>query len=455
MPRTLAQVQCPQCKSPAQAALEQIIDVRHEPGSKARLLANALNRVQCKVCGYEGQLAVPLAYHDQEKELLLTFVPPELGMKKDDQERTIGKLINSVIDRLPAEQRKGYLLQPVPMLTRQSLVERILESDGITREQIEEQRERMRLFEQMMSTPDDQLQQLVAEHDEQIDGTFLQLANLSIQSIGDQRVREVAGQRLARAIEFSTLGKEIKAQDETLRAAAKSLQDAGPQLTREKLLGIVIEAPDEDRLTALVSLARPGFDYTFFQLLSTRIDEARGQEQERLTKLRAHILKQVEELDEIQKEHLAHVSGRLQALINAKDLDEALLQTLPYVDDLFISVLHANLQAAHERDDKQTSARLLEIDRRLSEMISAALPPGLRLLQQLLETQEPAKARELLERSVEDIDEQFMGGLTGAIQRAEAVGEVEQAETLKDVYRQALRLSMRSRLKASQKAASS
>ena len=447
MPRTLTQIQCPQCKAPTQASLEQLIDVSNEPAAKARLLANAHNRVQCQVCGYEGQLAAPLVYHDQEKELLLTFVPPELGMKKDDQERTIGRLINSVMDRLPAEERKGYLLTPVPMLTKQSLIERILEADGITREQIEAQRERMRVFEQMMSAPEDQLTQFVAEHDKLIDATFLQLANISIQSIGDQRVREFAGQQLARAVEFSTLGKEIKAQEEALRAAAKSLQDAGTELTQEKLLEFVLDAPDENRVAALVRLARPGFDYTFFQLLSTRIDEAKGKERERLTELRTRILEQTEELDEIQKENLALVSGRLQAVLEAEDMDQALIQTLPYVDDLFLSVLQASLQAAVERGDKEASEKLQEIDRRLSEMIRDALPPGLRLVQELLEEKDLAKARKLLESSEDKIDEQLLGGLPSAIQRIEGAGETEKAEELKELYRLALRLSMRSKMK--------
>ncbi len=454
MPRTLTQVQCPQCKAPTQAALEQIIDVKNEPAAKARLLANTLNRVQCQVCGYEGQLAAPLVFHDQDKELLLTFVPPELGMKKDDQERIIGRLINSVIDRLPAEERKGYLLTPVPMLTKQSLIDHILEADGITRKEIEAQRERMRTFEQMMSTPEDQLPRFVAEHDKLIDATFLQLANLSIQSIRDQRAREIAARRLASALEFSTLGKEIRAQEENLRAAVKSLQDAGTELTQEKLLEIVIEAPDENRVAALVRLARPGFDYTFFQLLSTRIDEAKGKEQERLKELRGRILEETEELDKIQKERLELVSRQLQAVLEADNTDQALIEILPYVDDLFLSVLQASLQAAAERGDKETSKKLQEIDRRISEMIREALPPGLRLVQELLEERDIGKARKLLEESVDKIDEQLLGGLTSAIQRIEAAGDKEKVGELKELYRLALRLSMRSKMKASKDASS-
>ena len=48
----------------------------------------------------------------------------------------------------------------------------------------------------------------------------------------------------------------------------------GDELTREKLVDLMIEAPNENRLSVLVSLTRPGLDYEFFRLLSERIDRA-------------------------------------------------------------------------------------------------------------------------------------------------------------------------------------
>ena len=44
------------------------------------------------------------------------------------------------IQALPAEQRKAYLLQPQAVLTLQGMVERILQADGITREQLKGKR---------------------------------------------------------------------------------------------------------------------------------------------------------------------------------------------------------------------------------------------------------------------------------------------------------------------------
>jgi hypothetical protein len=50
-------------------------------------------------------------------------------------------LIKQVMDRLPAEKRKGYLLNPIPNLTYESMIQTILGKDGITPEMLKEQQD--------------------------------------------------------------------------------------------------------------------------------------------------------------------------------------------------------------------------------------------------------------------------------------------------------------------------
>ncbi len=105
MPQT--QIACPRCRQMIPANVEQLFDVTHEPASKQRLLSGQSNFARCQFCGYEGRLATPIVYHDNDKELLLTYFPPELGLPLNEQEKMIGPLIKQVVDRLPAEKRKG------------------------------------------------------------------------------------------------------------------------------------------------------------------------------------------------------------------------------------------------------------------------------------------------------------------------------------------------------------
>src|SRR3970282_2836656 len=104
-------------------------------------------------------------------------------MPKAEQERVVGRLIKQAIDRLPAEQRKGYLLQPQAVLTMQGLVERVLQADGITREQLDEQRDRLRLLEDLIRTSDEMLPGFVAAHDSELDESFFRLASLTVSTV--------------------------------------------------------------------------------------------------------------------------------------------------------------------------------------------------------------------------------------------------------------------------------
>ena len=117
---------CPRCRTPLLAEVEQVVDVAVDPQAKQRLLSGSLNVIECQNCGYSGMLATPLVYHDPEKELLLTYFPPELGLPINEQERVMGPLISQVVNRLPAEKRKAYLLRPQLMLTFETLINRVL-----------------------------------------------------------------------------------------------------------------------------------------------------------------------------------------------------------------------------------------------------------------------------------------------------------------------------------------
>ena len=68
MPKSVTQVRCPNCRNPIQAEIQQLVDVEAEPSSKGRLLSGALNVVRCPVCGFEGQLPLPIVYHDRVGE---------------------------------------------------------------------------------------------------------------------------------------------------------------------------------------------------------------------------------------------------------------------------------------------------------------------------------------------------------------------------------------------------
>jgi len=444
------QIHCPNCRAPIQAQIQQLIDVGQDPGAKARLLSGSLNHVQCSVCGFNGAVAVPIVYHDSQHELLLTYIPIETSIPKDEQERIIGQMIKRVSDQLPPDERKGYLFQPQSILTMQGLVERVLEAEGITKEEIDAQRATMRLFEEVLTIPEDQIETFVQEHDAELDGTFFQIASLALQSTGDRMAVEAMGARLEKIIEFSTFGKKLKAQEESLKEATKSLQALAEQgLTHETLLDLLVEAPDENRVVALVNLTRPALDYSFFQLVTERIDQAENEEKEHLTSLRQQILEITEELDRIQEARAAQSAALLKTLLDAEDLDQALIQALPMIDDLFLGILQAHLKAAEERKDEELIMRLSAIEQRIRSLAQESMPEGLKLAQRVLEIEDEEEAIALLEQNKETIDTDLLNALVSTVQQLETAQEKDAAARIQKVYKHALKLSMQGKMNPS------
>jgi hypothetical protein len=160
------QINCPQCRQPIMADIQQVFDAGVNPADKQRLLSGQYNLAQCPSCGFAGNMSTPLVYHDPEKETLLTFVPGELGLPMPEQEKVIGKLIQQVMDNLPAEQRKAYLLSPQAVLTLEGLVERILEGEGISKEMIDKQKEQVSLIQRLASITSEEALAHVAEEED-------------------------------------------------------------------------------------------------------------------------------------------------------------------------------------------------------------------------------------------------------------------------------------------------
>src|SRR5690349_24445082 len=113
MPKTSRlNIQCQNCRQPIAATVQNIVDAKQDPDAKMRLVSGRFNAVQCTNCGTVNTVLTPLLYHDPSKDLLITFVPMQVGLKSDDMERVVGDLVREVMNSLPQDQRKGYLFNP-------------------------------------------------------------------------------------------------------------------------------------------------------------------------------------------------------------------------------------------------------------------------------------------------------------------------------------------------------
>lgn len=454
MPQT--QIACPRCKQMISANVEQLFDVTADPGAKQRLLGGVSNMARCPYCGYEGRLATPIVYHDADKELLLTYFPPELALPVNEQERLIGPLITQVTNRLPPEKRKAYLFKPVANLTFESMVETILGKDGITPEMIKAQQERLNLIDRLLqsSAPDvrsELIKQNARLFDEQFFALFSRLLQAGLGSGQEELARQMSDlqQQLLAETEY---GRGLRESVGELEEAAKTLQEAGQNLTREKLLDLMIQAPSEARLRAYVSLARNGMDYTFFQNLTERIEKSSGDARSKLEELRDRLLDQVNELDRQMEARYKQAQELVDKILAQDDVAKATQDNLESFTQDALDIAQTMLRQASEKNDYARMGKL----QKMIEVLQAASapPPEVAFIEQLLDAPNDAEVEKMLAANEGMLNDAFMEALNGLVAQVDAqAGQDKNAETrrladrLQQVYKTALRFSMKKQLR--------
>jgi len=447
MPKT--QVSCPNCRQPVIAEIQQLFDVDADQRAKQMLLSGMYNMIQCSNCGYQGNLATPIVYHDPDKELLLTFVPPEIDLPKNEQEKVIGSLINQSINRLPQEKRKAYIFQPQSTLSMQGLVERILESDGITKEMIAAQEKRLQLIQRLLTASEESRIELAKTEEELIDAEFYGLLNRLYETAalsGDQDGAQKIADLQKTIMPVTEYGKELLAQNEEAEAAIKSLQDAGDTLTRDKLLDLLINAPGDTHLQVLVSLARSGMDYEFFQLLSQRIDRARGDGRVRLINLREQLLEMTEAIDRQAEERRMLAKQLLSTIVNSPNVEEALRENLPVVDEFFIGEVESATMEARKSGNLEQLAALQKIAEVIEK--ASAPPPEIQFIEQLIQAGDDSQRDQILHENSEKITPEFLGIFANLLAQIENNEDKELKKQVSDVYDQVLRFSMHANLQS-------
>jgi len=451
MPQT--QISCPRCKQIIPANVEQLFDVTSDPGAKQRLLGGASNMARCQYCGYEGRLATPIVYHDADKELLLTYFPPELGMPVNEQEKLIGPLITQVTNRLPAEKRKAYLFKPMANLTYESMMETILGRDGVTPQMIKSQQEKLNLIDRLLqaSSPDvraELIKQNASSIDEQFFALFGRLGQAAASSGQEQLARQMADLQ-KQLLTDTAYGRQLQESLKDMEAAAKSLQEAGKGLTREKLLEMMIAAPSAARLKAYVSLARNGMDYTFFQNLTGMIDKAAGDEKKKLESLREKLLNFVSEVDKQLEARYKQAQDFVEQLLQQEDIAAATRGNIDQFTQDAVDIVQAMLKKASETNDY---ARMGKLQKMVEILQTASTPPEMAFVEQLLEAPDEAGIEKMLAENEALVNDAFMEALNGLVAQVDAAagqGNAEAkalSEKLGTVFKVALKFSMKKKM---------
>jgi hypothetical protein len=246
-------------------------------------------------------------------------------------------------------------------------------------------------------------------------------------------------------LEETQFGRELKESVSELESATKVLQEVGQALTREKLLDIVLQSPNDARLRAYVTIARGGMDYQFFQLLSEKIDKASGEERTRLESIREKLLDFTNEVDKQLEARYKQAQEFVESLLAQDDVVKAVRDNLNNFTQDAVDVVNQMLRQASEKSDYTRMGKLQKMVEVLREV---STPPEVSFIEQLLDAPDDTILNKMLEENQDLINDQFMEALIGVVAQVDQAAEQGNpeakslSEKLSKVYKTALKYSM-------------
>lgn len=407
------QITCPTCRATFATEVHQIVDAQRTPQLKEMLLAGSLNVADCPQCATKTNIASPILYHDAEHELLMVHVPMELNLPMQEQERLIGQLAKQVTDSLPPEQFKAYLLQPTTIMTFQTFMEKVLETEGVTPDMIQRQKDQASLLQQLMTASRLERISLVQEKEDLIDETFFAILASNLQML-EQNPNPAANDQFLKLTNLQAhlyttteTGKRIEVQQTALRDFQQSAKDAGG-LTFDVFIDALLKhAGNETVQNAIMQMGQQAIRYELFARISDRIEAASGDEAAHLSSLREQLLVVYEEMQSAAKEMLNEANDLLDILMNAQDISTAVRNNLNKIDDNFIGFLSSNIENAQAQADGDRLAKLQAVYSAIMTEAETQLPPEIRILNALVATDDPSMQKRIIEQVPPEARSQF------------------------------------------------
>jgi CpXC motif protein len=437
---TQTTLQCSNCNTPNPVVLRSVVDAQSDPQGKALLISGQINQFQCQSCGTINTVSSSLLYHDAEKEMLVAFVPMDIAMRQGmSEEKMVGDLMNELTRNIPKEQFRAYMFNPKRALTLKGLIEQVMESDGITKEMIEEQEKRVRLVQEFIQAETEEaLVELIQQYDDEINVATFQTISLMAQRLMQNGQQPMVAHLAAVQevlVENSSYGHELAAQqverEASIRAVAQDLEAFGENSQRSDLIELVVQYIDDDnKIQAIVGLARGAFDYEFFVELTSYISKAPADERENLEELREKLQTMAASLDEQTKMLMQQKVQFLQALLNSENYEQMLIDNAPMIDDNFMSVLSANIEEAQRRNDPQVEQKLGQIYESTVAILQGQMSPELRFINELLTADDEAAMNSLIEENITEFDEELLQALEAVEQVLTAQGQQETMDKL-------------------------
>jgi hypothetical protein len=423
-------IKCPNCSTSFQTPVFQYVDVGQQPELKQALLSGRLNVAVCPKCGAGGLLATPLVYHDPDKQLFFSLFPQEVQAKPEEQERFIGALQQIAMQTVPADKSKGYLLNPRRFITLTSMLDAVLEAEGIPKEALIAQRRRTELLGRLLQAEEDEaaFAKLVEENKDALDYEFFVTISAYIEASEAEQDQE--------SFERFTVLRDKLVDLTGFNPANLSEDDQSSDAAIDALL-----AAESDKLEELIAEYRPVIDYDFYAALTDRAEAARAggdaAEAERIEARRTLILETTERMDREAQAMFEGAAQTLREVLHAEDLRQTLTERRDQLSEAFLLVVAANRETAQRSNMPEMIERLNEIERLAIEVVQESMSPEERFIGQLLSTEKPQDATKLLRQNAAKITPDLVKRINELAEEMGKNGRQEMTDRLRQLSREA------------------
>lgn len=433
------QITCPNCGTPYMADIHQVIDVARQPQLKQLLLSGQLNVAVCPACGAGGRVATPLLYHDPAHELFMIHVPQELNLDQVRREELIGRMVSQVMEQTPAENRKGYMLQPQTMLTMQSFLEKVLETEGITPEMMARQQKQAELVDTLSRADKDVVEYLLKEREKEIDETFFSILRAQIdaaEKVNDNKRMVQLLNLQAKLMTETEVGRELERRQLALHAFSREAQKAGG-LSADLLLKHILANKDDPSLVNILAISgQAALTYDFFSKLTEKIDAAKEPEATTLKQIRDRLLELQKELQEASQQMLQEANQTLDTILAAEDTERAVLEQAGNIDEAFLHVLSARVMHAEQTGKAERLDKLRQIETVITRLMQTETPPELEFLNDLVRATTVEDRAALIEENREMVSPDLVELVDALIDQSRSAGQAELAERLGEIREQ-------------------
>ncbi len=434
------QITCPNCGTPYTAEVHQLVDARRTPELKQQLLNGMLNVAVCPNCGAGGQLTSILVFHDADHELFMIYIPQELHLNQMQREQTIGRLTQDVMNSLPPEERRAYMLQPQMIINMQTFMEKVLETEGITKEMIARQQKQAELLRTMARADKDVQDYLLKERASEIDETFFAMLQSFIdaaaQTNDDKQTLPLINLR-ARLMTATAVGRRLEQRQVAIHKMSQEAKKQGglsPQLLAKH---VIANQETDDVVQALVMAGQGALRYEFFGDLTAAIEKAEKEGDkaavQRLTEYRETYLALYDEMQNATRQVMGEAMQTLQMLLEAPDKVAAVQEHADKLDDVFMYVLAARLAEAEQKGQQAELQALQQLQEVIVDLVEEQMPPEIQLVNELVQAESLTAQNKMLDDNQDLLSPALVAMIDQIIEQAGQASQPELDGRLRDI----------------------